>query len=337
MENNFLKVLNRRRFPIYANLQLTYKCNFKCLHCYQTPIKNLPKKELNIDEWMKIIDILKEQKTLLIHFTGGEVFTRKDFLDIYNYAYNNHFKIIISTNVSLINDTIVDVFSEKKPYKISVTLYGMSDKTYIKFTRNSSFKTVYNNILKLRKYNIDISLKTIGNIYNKNELKEMKSFSQRMNIEFYSFFKIENYLNGDSSPRKLELSINEINTLQKEFGQLDTFINYKKEHIQKVTCSAGNNIVNIDPYGYIFLCDCSKIHTWNLLRYGFNYCWEKIQIERNNELKENPYCKNCNLKNYCDICTPMIKYKYGKLCKPLTECAFAQNLKNILEEKYDNY
>lgn len=117
MENNFLKVLNRRRFPIYANLQLTYKCNFKCLHCYQTPIKNLPKKELNIDEWMKIIDILKEQKTLLIHFTGGEVFTRKDFLDIYNYAYNNHFKIIISTNASLINDTIVDVFSEKSLIK----------------------------------------------------------------------------------------------------------------------------------------------------------------------------------------------------------------------------
>lgn len=194
MENDLEKILKYNRFPIYVNLQLTYRCNCKCLHCYQTPIKDFLDKELDFDEWRKILDILKDNKTMIIHFTGGEVFVRNDFIKIYEYAYDKNFKIMISTNASLIDDKWIELFKRKKSYKVAITLYGMSESTYKKFTKNNALEKVYINILNLNKNGIEIFLKTIGNIYNKNELNQIYMFAKNFNIDFFAFFKIENYI-----------------------------------------------------------------------------------------------------------------------------------------------
>ena len=49
----------RERFPIAAGLELTFRCNLACIHCYV----NLPaadreakSRELTTDEWKRVLD-----------------------------------------------------------------------------------------------------------------------------------------------------------------------------------------------------------------------------------------------------------------------------------------
>lgn len=76
---------------------------------------------------------------MAIRFTGGEIFTRTDFYEIYSYAYKHNFKISLSTNASLINTKIMELLLNKPPHKMSVTLYGMSDDIYKQFTKKMLF------------------------------------------------------------------------------------------------------------------------------------------------------------------------------------------------------
>ena len=69
--NDYMK---QKRVPIHANLELTHVCNFKCVHCYQTPMKNSKLEELSFYEWKKIIDTLKSKGTIFMTLIGGEVF-----------------------------------------------------------------------------------------------------------------------------------------------------------------------------------------------------------------------------------------------------------------------
>ena len=71
---------------------------------------------------------------MFLTLTGGDIFTRKDFLDIYLYAKRKGFIIELYTNGALINDKIVEVFSKYPPLLVDISLYGSCEETYKKVT-----------------------------------------------------------------------------------------------------------------------------------------------------------------------------------------------------------
>jgi hypothetical protein len=84
----------------------------------------------------------------------------------------------------------------------------------------------------------------------------------------------------------------------------------------------------IDPYGNIYLCESSMNNCWNLLQHTFEYCWNKIYIERKKEIDNTIPCNvyGCKYKEYCSACLPNIKKEYGKWCIPKGMCHSAEKL-----------
>ena len=72
----------------------------------------------------------------LVCFTGGEIFARRDFLDIYTYAKKKGFIITLFTNGTLITPKIADYLAEWRPFAIEITLYGRTKETYERLTRS---------------------------------------------------------------------------------------------------------------------------------------------------------------------------------------------------------
>ena len=90
--------------------ELTPKCNLNCVHCYLHD--HHCSEMLSYNKIIEIIDILYEKEVLFLTFTGGEIFTRKDFLDIYTYAKKKGFIIELYTNASLITEDIISALSK---------------------------------------------------------------------------------------------------------------------------------------------------------------------------------------------------------------------------------
>jgi MoaA/NifB/PqqE/SkfB family radical SAM enzyme len=60
----------QKRIPLYATLELTWRCNFRCVHCYQEGLRKRHD-ELTTREWKQLMDELVELGCLFLTLTGG--------------------------------------------------------------------------------------------------------------------------------------------------------------------------------------------------------------------------------------------------------------------------
>jgi MoaA/NifB/PqqE/SkfB family radical SAM enzyme len=72
--------------PLNATIEVTRRCPLTCAHCYN----NLPmgdreaaRRELTFDEHRRILDEIADAGCLWLLYTGGEIFARPDFIEIY--------------------------------------------------------------------------------------------------------------------------------------------------------------------------------------------------------------------------------------------------------------
>ena len=127
-----------KRAPMQVSIEVTRRCPLECQHCYN----NLPmgdqaarSREMTTEEHFKMLDELVEMGCFWLIYTGGEIFARKDFLDIYTYAKKKGFLITLFTNGTLITEKIADYLVEWPPFAIEITLYGRTRETYEALTQ----------------------------------------------------------------------------------------------------------------------------------------------------------------------------------------------------------
>ena len=127
-----------KRVPMEVSIEVTRRCPLECLHCYN----NLPMadhaarmRELSLEEYRRLLDEIADAGCFWILFTGGEIFARADFLDIYSYAKSKGFLITLFTNGTMITERIADFLAEYRPFAIEITLYGATRQTYDALTQ----------------------------------------------------------------------------------------------------------------------------------------------------------------------------------------------------------
>src|SRR3954462_14388572 len=163
---SFHRNLSERRLPLNGTIEVTRRCPLTCLHCYN----NLPmgdaesrRRELDYDEHCRLLDELAEAGCLWLLYTGGEIFARRDFLDIYTYAKRKGFLITLFTNGTLISEAIADRLVELPPFAIEITLYGYTAATYEALTGiPGSHAKCLRGIRNLLDRKLPLALKTVA-------------------------------------------------------------------------------------------------------------------------------------------------------------------------------
>src|SRR5438093_9908575 len=107
--------------PLTGAIEVTRRCPLECAHCYN----NLPmgdegarSRELTLPEHVRILDELAGAGCLWLLYTGGEVFARPDFLDIYSAARERGCLITVFTNGTLITPRSAELLAERPPFSI---------------------------------------------------------------------------------------------------------------------------------------------------------------------------------------------------------------------------
>src|SRR5437867_9457027 len=175
------------RTVVNAQIELTYGCNLHCVHCY-TDCYNRPdliKQELCYEEVIRILDQLAAEGCLWVCFTGGEIFVRKDFLDIYAYAKQKGFLITLFTNGTLFTEAIADYLKEQPPFSIEISCHGATEETFDRITQvKGSFQRFLKGIRLLVERGLPIKIKTKAMILNRQELDQIKAFVDGLGTQF---------------------------------------------------------------------------------------------------------------------------------------------------------
>ncbi|MCX7994196.1 MAG: radical SAM protein [candidate division WOR-3 bacterium] len=87
--------------PETINIYPTFRCNLKCEMCFERFAE--VEKELDINDWLRIIDEIKRFKPR-IHLSGGEPFVYKKIINIIEKIKNSHLYLHITTNGTYLED-----------------------------------------------------------------------------------------------------------------------------------------------------------------------------------------------------------------------------------------
>lgn len=127
-----------------AQIELTSRCNERCVHCY-IPHEN---KNMDIEKSLAndALDQLKELGTLGLTLSGGELFLHRDVADIMYHARENDFSISVLSNVTLLNDDLIRVLKDINISQIQVSVYSMKPEEHDAITqlKGSHAKTMEN-------------------------------------------------------------------------------------------------------------------------------------------------------------------------------------------------
>jgi radical SAM protein with 4Fe4S-binding SPASM domain len=137
------KVRVMPRLPLTGNLDLTYRCNNHCLHCWLWRPGNAREQseELSFDEIRRIADEARAMGTREWGISGGEPMLRPDFPEIFDYLTRKAAAYTLNTNGTLITPEIARMLT-RKGVKL-VALYGATAEVYDRVTRNpGSFEQV---------------------------------------------------------------------------------------------------------------------------------------------------------------------------------------------------
>ena len=178
-----------QRVPISGSVELTRRCNLDCVHCYNNlPLKDeqASRTELTCEEHRRLLDEMAAEGCLWLLYTGGEIFVRKDFLDIYSYAKKAGFLITLFTNATLVTPRIAEYLAARSPFSIEVSLYGRTAATHDRVTGVAgSFGKTMRGVRLLMEVGLPPILKSMVLKPNAHEIWDIKRFVEEdLGLEF---------------------------------------------------------------------------------------------------------------------------------------------------------
>lgn len=308
-----------RRIPLSATIEVTRRCPLACVHCYNNLAlgdQGALLKELTCAEHCRILDEITEAGCFWLLYTGGEIFARKDFLEIYTYAKQKGLLISLFTNGTFITPKIADYLSEWRPFSIEITLYGRTRATYERVTGVSgSYAKCMRGIELLVERGLPLSLKTMVITTNQEELWSMKDYVEKdLGLEFRFDALINPRIDCAQNPLGVRLSPREVVELDRkdpkrmaEWGRFcEKFhgpVHAPGQMDELYHCGGGTNSFAIDPQGMLRVCALSCHAAYDLRTGSFRDGWEGfLSNVRQQKTTRQTKCTSCEIMALCGMC-----------------------------------
>lgn len=359
IEKNLIIKNIQNLYPTVASIEITYRCNLKCLHCYGEYGSNNDV-TMSFEEIKKLLKDLRGIGVKIIEFTGGEITMHPDLNQILLEAVNQNFdSIALLTNGVLLSEEVCNtIIDNRDKVIIQIDLHSLKDEYLTWFTKiPNTLDIIKRNINKLNKNGVILRIATIATKRNMDEIEQIADYVHELGIEHYSVGQVINLgraIENSKNPDDNELFYDTTEGLLSFFTiikKIDTkypnFLNLIEDSrffkAYKVNCGCLTSNVTITPNGDIKICmmDNQKYTNWNFGNvFGKNikeiYDYHKeiildlLQLER--PKLDSDECANCEHKYFCANCILrglICAQKKGESCKWYTNLV-TEKLKDTL-------
>jgi len=311
-----------RLVPLQVAIELTYRCNLRCKHCYVDPsLRQNLSDELSTLEWYGVLDQLAAAGTLSLLFTGGEIFTRPGFFNIAFAARERGFQLMLLTNGTLVDAAAIANLKVLKPYQIGLSLYGATEKTHEAVTGYpGSFAATTNAIARLAESGLRVTVQATLMRENVHEASAIQRLAGRLGAQVLVDYQLTPTKNCSLTPQRLEASFAPIVRYLARDPVLGT-----AEPVAggPTTCQAGKGICSISPLGDVFPCLMMPLRLGNLRQRKFQDLWrqhpsEALDYLRSLSTEDLEGCAECVNAPFCQRCSGVALSETGSLtaCPP---------------------
>jgi radical SAM protein with 4Fe4S-binding SPASM domain len=311
--------------PFSVQLDLTYRCNEQCVHCY---LDHDDHGEMTTAEIKHLLEEMAAAGVFILMLSGGEIFLRKDLFEILEYARALTFCIKLKTNAVLIREAQAARLRDLGVESIQISIYSHRPEVHDAITKvPGSLRRSIDAVRFLKSQGLKVIMANVLMTENMNDYHGVRALAEELGAEATLDPTITPMMDGDRSV--LALNAGE-STLQRLFrdealvGNADVFcsppVAADESTMDALPCSAGHTACYVSPYGEFYPCVQFPLSCGNVRQQSFIDIWrnsEQLKEVRSIRLRDLASCSQCAHGGSCTRC-PGLAFMEGNMRGPST-------------------
>ena len=246
------QVALERAQPLAASLELTYRCNWRCVFCYNP--RHHDRRGLSGAEWLAVLDGLRALGTLYVALTGGEPLTHPEFLAVARGVRERAFALRILTNGALVTEPLADEIAALHPLAVELSLHGATAATHDRATATpGSFDAMTRWLDRLLARKVGVVLKTPLTHLNEAEMEGMRRIAEERGVPWRVDPVLTPRDDGDAGPLAYRASPEAVSRMFRELAALGQ-LPLEQRAEGGTNCGLGRTTIAVDPEGNVFPC-----------------------------------------------------------------------------------
>jgi radical SAM protein with 4Fe4S-binding SPASM domain len=312
--------------PLSVQLDLTYRCNERCIHCY---LDHEDHGEMSTAEILGLLDQLADAGVLFLNISGGEIFMRKDLFEIVEHARKLQFSVKLKTNAVMIRAEKARRIAALAVEAVQISLYSHKAEVHDEITKlPGSFKRTVEGARLLHAAGVKVSFANVLMQHNADDYPQVRELAEQMGIGFSIDPTITPMMDGDRSILQLNLDAARLekvfhdSSLMGEGGE--SFCSppagplASEDAFATLPCSAGHTACYISPYGEVFPCVQFPFRVGSVREQRFIDIWRdspQLQEVRSITVGDLEGCSSCVHGGSCTRC-PGLAHMEGNMRGP---------------------
>ena len=312
--------------PLSVQLDLTYRCNERCVHCY---LDHDDHGEMTTAEIKHLLDEMADAGVFILTLSGGEIFLRKDFFEILEHARRLMFCVKLKSNAVLVREREAARLRDLNIESIQVSIYSHRPEVHDAITLiPGSLKRSLDAIRYLKSEGLKVIIANVLMTQNMQDYPGVRALAKELGVEFTLDPTVTPMMDGNRSTVGLGVGHNVLHQVFRDtslVGDIDEFCAIPpaagEDDLESTPCSAGHTACYVSPYGDVFPCVQFPLPTGNVRTQRFIDIWrhsDQMNEVRSIRLKDLTTCTSCTHVSNCTRC-PGLAFMEGNMRGPSTQ------------------
>ncbi|HXY13805.1 MAG TPA: radical SAM protein [Terriglobales bacterium] len=311
--------------PLSVHLDITYRCNERCVHCY---LDHDDHGELTLPEIRDLLTQLADAGVFFLTLSGGEVLMRRDFFEIVECARGLLFNVKVKTNGVMVREVQAKRLRELDVEQIQISVYSHRPEVHDAITKipGSHGRTV-EAIRFLKSQQLKVVIANVLTTVNLSDHTGVMALARDLGVPYTLDPTITPKMDGDKSILDLRIEGSELRKVFREetlVGDVEEFCAPPPppgdDIMDGYPCSAGHTACYISPYGDVFPCVQFPLPCGNIRKQKFLSIWrdsKQLNDVRSIRARDLHVCSSCAHVGTCTRC-PGLAYMEGNMRGPST-------------------
>ena len=309
--------------PLSVHLDITYRCNERCVHCY---LDHDDHGEMTTAEVFELLDQLADAGVFFLSISGGEVLMRRDFFAIVERARQLLFNVKVKTNGVMIREKEAAKLRGLGVEQVQISIYSHRAEVHDAITKlPGSLEKSLRAIRLLKAQGLKVTIANVLMRANFTDQQGVVALARELGAHYTLDPTITPKMDGDRSLLALRISaieLKQVFTNPELVGNVEEFCapppQPGNDVMDGLPCSAGHTLCYISPYGDVFPCVQFPLPSGNVRRQKFLDIWRgsaQLNEVRAIRARDLPVCSSCAHVGTCTRC-PGLAYMEGNMRGP---------------------
>lgn len=295
-----------------VSVMLTWRCNLRCDMCdiWQVPAG----REMSLGLLKRFLKQALSLGAGEVNFGGGEPLTRKDCLQIADYAFRLRYVVNLATNGALIDERAAQALS-RCTNCVCVSVEGTKDCHDV-IRGEGSFAKAVQAIKLLRKHQAAVNFNMVVSRLSYRHMRDLIGLAESLDVDSVSFqpyTRLDQWIRKDNwekyriRPQELKQLAEEIEgaiSLARQKGirigypntlrQVPDFFRLDEKVIPPNGCLIPFTALFLYPDGRVFACPSSTPYVMgNISRTPLKDIWHSSEYEKVRSMAKEKSCSGC--------------------------------------------